>query len=128
MITLLYILPCVFMALLNAYWIKNGKKIYHFWNGFIHLTVAGIFGWQYHWWHFFTILLIARISFDVSLNLFRGKSIDYISPEVKKYTSLWVAIRNGKILDYVEYKIFGNNGYTPKIIYIFLIVILLSLK
>jgi len=113
MITLLYILPCVFLAMLNAKWIKDGKKIKHFWNGLIHVTVSVIFGWQYHWWHFFTILLIARVSFDWPLNLFRGLPLGYVSPKPKS------------IMDRAEKAIFGLNGILPKIIYIAAIITIL---
>ena len=112
MITLLYIIPCIFLAWLNAKWIYEGKKIKHFWNGLIHVTVAGVFI-LYHWWHFFTILLIARLYFDIALNFFRGLPLDYVSPAPKS------------IVDKLEKKIFKNDGITPKILYLALIVILI---
>mgnify|MGYP006883690365 CR=1 FL=1 len=112
MITLLYIIPCIFLAWLNAKWIYEGKKIKHFWNGLIHFGVAGVFI-LYHWYHFFTILLIARLSFDVSLNIFRGLPINY------------VPIAPKSIIDKMEKRIFGNDGITPKILYLALIAILI---
>lgn len=105
------------MAMLNSKWIADGKKILHFWNGVIHLTIAGIFALRYHWWHFFTILLIARVTFDTALNLFRfgWSGINYVPLDPKS------------IVDKMEKKLFGTDFYTPKLIYILLIVILLAL-
>ena len=126
MIALLYIPFCVFFAWLNARWIAKGKKILHGINGSIHLFAAIIIGYSTKWQYGLAVLFITRLFFDVSLNIFRKLPVDYISPEVKAYKNFWKAIWKGKVVDYVEYKIFGNNGYLPKIIYALIIVILLT--
>lgn len=126
MIVLLYIPFCVFFAWLNAQWIAKGKKILHGINGSIHLFAAIIIGYSTKWQYGLAVLFITRLFFDVSLNLFRKLPVDYISPEVKAYKNFWKAVWKGKVVDYIEYKLFGNNGYLPKIIYALIIVILLT--
>ena len=126
MIAILYIPFCVFFAWLNAKWIAEGKRIYHGINGSIHLFAAIIIGYSTKWQYGLAVLFITRLFFDMSLNIFRKLPVDYISPEVKAYKNFWKAIWKGKVVDYVEYKLFGNNGYLPKIIYAMIIVILLT--
>jgi len=126
MIAILYIPFCIFFAWLNAKWIAEGKTIRHGLNGLLHLSVAVLIGWLIKWQYGLCILFITRLFFDVALNLFRKLPVDYISPEVKSYTGLMMDFRKGKVIDYVEYKLFGNNGYLPKIIYAMIIVILLT--
>ena len=113
MICLTYILFCIFFAWLNSRWIKNGAGIKHGINGAIHLVAAAAYGYFYHWHYFFLVLLITRLFFDVALNLFRGLPVDY------------VAMQPRSIVDKVEKKIFGNDGWLPKLIYFFLIGILI---
>lgn len=126
MIALIYIPICVIFASLNADWIKKGKKIKHGWNALLHLTVAILIGWFVNWKDGLAVLFIAKLFFDTSLNYFRKLPIDYISPEVKAYTNIWMALNKGKVTDYLEYKIFGNNGYVSKIVYAFIIITLLT--
>jgi hypothetical protein len=109
----IYATFCILFAYLNYYLIeKKGKRIYHFWNGLIHIAaaVAGLhfFNWQTG----VCILLVARLFFDVSLNLFRRLPIDYVSPKPKS----WV--------DIIEKKIFGNDGIFPKVIYFASLILL----
>lgn len=110
MILVAYIPLCIFFAWLNAKWIAKGKRIYHGINGTIHLIAAIAFAYYTEWYHFLTTLLIARLFFDVSLNLFRGLRINY------------VALNPKSIVDKLEQKVFGKDGYTPKIIYLVLII------
>lgn len=102
----LYILWCVAFAAINSQWIKEGKHIYHFWNGLIHCiaaTVCAVF-----WWipGAILILLNSRLFFDVSLNLFRGLPINYVPISPKS------------IADKIEINIFGRDGYLPKLIWL----------
>lgn len=115
MIALLYIPFCLFFAWLNAWRIKNGKRIYHGLNGTIHLIVAGLVGWFWEWNYGIAILFITRVFFDWSLNLFRGLPLGYVSINPKS------------IIDRIEKRIFGTDGITPKIVYLLMIVILLTL-
>lgn len=126
MIDLIYIPICILFAKINADWIKEGKKIKHFWNGLLHCVVAALVGYFVNWKDGLAVLFIANVFFNVSLNLFRKLPADYISPEVKSYTGLRMAFQKGKVIDYLEYKLFGNNGYSPKILYCFIIIILLT--
>ena len=103
---LLYIPFCIAFAWLNAILIKKGKRIYHALNGMLHLSVAIVIGYFTHWQYGLATLCITRLFFDVSLNLFRGLPIDYVSPKPKS------------IVDIAEKKIFGNDGFTPKVIYL----------
>lgn len=85
-------------------------------NGLLHIAAA-VAGWYYFNWQIgVAILFVARIFFDVSLNLFRGKAIGYIP------------IKPKSIVDKVEKKLFKQDGITPKIVYIIIIICLLTLK
>ncbi len=106
---LLYIPFCILFAWLNAILIKNGKRIYHALNGLLHLGVAVAIGYFTKWQYGLATLFIARLVFDTALNLFRGLPIDYVSSNPKS------------IVDKIEKKIFGKDGFTPKIIYIVII-------
>jgi len=110
LITLTYIPFCIFFAWLNAKWIAKDKKILHGINGGIHLVAAFLFAYYTEWYHFFTTLLIARLFFDVSLNLFRGLEINYVPLKPKS------------IVDKIEQWVFKKDGYTPKVVYLILII------
>jgi hypothetical protein len=125
MTALLYIPIAIAFAWLNARWIKNGKRVYHGLNAILHIAAAVAAAWFDRGQSGIAVLFIARVFFDVSLNLFRGLRIDYISTEVKSYTGLRMAINKGKVIDYIEYKAFGGNGYIPKIIYVGIIIALM---
>lgn len=131
MYTLLYILPCILLAWLNAYWLNTGqfKKIKHFWNGTLHFSAAVVAGVFYEWYYFFVVLSIANVAFNSTLNFLRKPRLpfDYVSTEVKLYTSLSEAWKKGKVVDYIEWRIF-KNGLYPKICYIAGATVLLLLK
>jgi hypothetical protein len=110
MILFLYAAFCIGFALYNYDRIERGKRIYHGVNGFIHLFFAvlcTVFG---GWKMGVSILLIARLFFDISLNAFRGLPLGYVSPDPKS------------IVDKIEKKIF-KNGYLPKIIYVCILIL-----
>lgn len=110
-----YIPFCIALAWLNHILIKKGKRIYHAINGIIHLAAAGAGWYLFSWEVGLSILPAARLFFDVPLNLFRGKSVDYVSPAPKS------------IVDKVEKWIFRKDGITPKIIYLIGLIILIGL-
>ncbi len=111
-----YALFCIAFAWLNSFLIKKGKRIYHALNGLLHIAAA-VAGWHFWGWQIgVAILFVARLFFDVSLNLFRGKAIDYVSPNPKS------------IVDKVEKKLFRTDGISPKILYLFIIIVLACLK
>jgi hypothetical protein len=107
-----YALFCVGFAYFNAVWIKKGKRIYHFWNGVLHLAfaVAGLlfFNWQTG----LCMPFIGRLFFDIALNHFRGLPLDYIAAKPKS------------IADKVEKKIFGKEFILPRLIYISIVFLL----
>lgn len=111
---LLYAIACIGLAAYNNDLIRDGKRIYHAINGAIHLTAAILIGYFTNWQYGLAVLFIARLFFDVSLNLMRGLAIDYVSPKPKS------------IVDRIEKWAFKNNGLVPKILYAFIIVILLT--
>ena len=113
---LLYAALCIVFAKINAIWIKDGKRIYHGVNGAIHLIAAGVGFWIEGWQVGIATLFVARLFFDVALNLFRGLAIDYVPAAPKS------------IIDKIEKKLFNRDGLTPKIIYLTIIVILLAVK
>jgi len=112
-IALLYIPFAIFRAWLDAKRIKDGKRIYHGVNGAITLACAGLVFWLADWKAALALLFITRVFFDTALNYFRGLPLDYVSLNPKS------------IVDRLEKKVFGLNGWTPKIIYLFIIVSLL---
>jgi len=110
-----YAVFCIAFAWLNSYLIKRDKKIFHGLNGSLHLLAAAA-GWYFWGWTIgVAVLFVARLFFDVSLNLFRGKAIDYVSPSPKS------------IVDKIEKKIFRTDGISPKILYLFIIIVLVCL-
>lgn len=106
LLELIYILFTVGFAYLNALWIKKGRRIYHFWNGLLHVVVASLFAYFFWLPCFFIVLLNTRIFFDSSLNLFRGFAVDRVSNSPKS------------IADKVEKWVFDEDGMTPKVLYL----------
>lgn len=107
-----YAVFCVAFAYLNAKWIKDGKRIRHFWNGLIHIVAAVAGLYFFNWQTGLSILFIARLFFDWSLNLMRGLPLGYVPIKPISY------------VDKFEKWIFSNNGILPKIIYIAVIILL----
>lgn len=126
MIALLYIPFAIFRAWIDAKRIKSGKHIYHGLNGGITIAIAALFWWLADWKAGFAILFIHKVFFDTALNYFRGLGIDYVSPEVKSYPDIRMAFQKGKVIDYIEYRIFGNSSVVPKILYCLFIIVLLA--
>lgn len=109
---ILNIVLCIFMAKLDSKTISLGRRPNHWLNALIHLTIASfgliVFGWAIG----VAILFESNIAFNVALNLFRNKSVDYVSS------------RPASLVDQLEKKIFGKNGLLPKVIYLALSIIL----
>ena len=110
-----YLLFVVILAWDNAKRIDQDKKIKHWLNGLAHLSMAGIL-YFVDWKLSVALLCLVRVTFDISLNLFRGFPIDYVSLKPKS------------VIDKIEKKIFGLNGYTPKIVYLIIAVCLLLVR
>ena len=111
---IIYALFCIAFAYFNYELIKNGKRIYHGVNGFIHLSVAVIFGIVHSPLYGLAALCLARVLFDWSLNLFRGLPLDYLPKKPKS------------IADKIEVELFGGNGLVGKILCILFFIILMS--
>jgi hypothetical protein len=112
---IVYALFCIFWAYLNYIIIeKLNDEVKHWFNGLMHLAVCCYFGFAIHFLAGITMLLIGRLFFDVSLNIFRmgWRNIGYV-PRYPK-----------SIVDKAEKKVFGKDGITPKIIYMALIALL----
>lgn len=107
-----YLLIVVILARNNADRIENDKRIEHSLNGIAHLSMACIL-YFVDWRASVALLLSVRVVFDSALNLFRGLSLGYVSPK----PASWV--------DKIEKKIFKNNGYLPKLIYLIIALCLL---
>lgn len=107
-----YLLLVVVLAYDNAKRIDNDKNIKHWLNGLAHLSMAGIL-YFVDWRLSVALLLLVRVVFDSALNLFRGLSFGYVSP------------KPASLVDKIEKKIFKNNGYMPKLIYIIIALCLL---
>lgn len=116
LIILPYLAFCVVLAYDNSQRIKAGKRIYHGLNGALHLLATGATFWAYGWNDSLSLLLSVRVVFDVSLNLFRGLGIGYVSPKPKSW------------IDKAEKWVFRNDGITPKIVYLFAVLCLQLLK
>jgi ribose/xylose/arabinose/galactoside ABC-type transport system permease subunit len=112
----LYIIFCIILAYINYRLIINDRRIYHALNGLAHLAF-----WVIVYLTMDSLILtlafpfIARLFFDVALNLFRGLPLDYVPRNPKS------------IADKVEKKVFGSAGFTPKLIWLIIIVALITI-
>lgn len=95
----------------NAKRIKKDKPIPHWLNGLVHFLIWAIFHKLFHSEFVAVLPFIARLFFDFPLNIFRGLDSGYV-PENPKALS-----------DKVEKFIFGDNGITPKVLYVWIILI-----
>jgi len=115
------------MAWYHAKLFKAGKTVQHGAWAALYLIVATLLSWSTHnWWVFVLSLFIRKVFFDLSLNVFRfgwGK-LFYVTPEVKNVTGLWDAIRKGKTIDWIHYKIFGFRSEIYMGIYMLVIIVL----
>lgn len=89
----------VAMAHYHSDLIKDGKKIRHGLWGAFYLAATGILVWFTNSWLLIICsLLIRKVIFDLSLNLFRNLPLFYVSTET---TSL---------IDKLHYKLFGKKS------------------
>lgn len=101
-----YIIFCVILAHVNFVMIGKDKKPNHWLNGLIHLTMAAVCYFVFWKPGAIIILCNARVFFDATLNYLRFGRINYVS------------LSPSSLIDKIERKIFGNDGYAPKIIYL----------
>lgn len=112
----LYIIFCIILAYINYRVIISERRVYHALNGLAHLAF-----WVIVFFTMESLILtlafpfIARLFFDVALNLFRGLPLDYVPRNPKS------------IADKVEKAVFGPVGFTPKLIWLIVIVGLITI-
>lgn len=100
-----YTVFCILLAFINYRVIKKGWRVKHAYNGALHLACLFLI------WHYYDLKLMlasafmAKIVFDVTLNLLRKLPVGYISPKPKS------------IIDRVEKACF-KNGVTAKLFYL----------
>jgi hypothetical protein len=103
----------IWMAWYHSRLIKAEKKIYHGLWGAAYLAVAVWLSLWLHSWVLFALsLFIRKVFFDLSLNMFRGLPLFYVSTET---TSL---------IDKLHYKLFGKKSEIYMGIYFLVIIIL----
>jgi len=78
---LLYCLFSAVLAYFNFRLIEQGKRIYHALNGILHLTAAGLITYYFNWVLGLSLLLLVRVIFDTTLNIFRSLGVGYISSD-----------------------------------------------
>ncbi|HEX7906220.1 MAG TPA: hypothetical protein VF487_20240 [Chitinophagaceae bacterium] len=108
-----WLLFCLFFAYANYVVIeKVNERIRHGINGIFGVATSLYFGLAVYWLLGLSMLFIARLFFDSFLSLLRFQRINYVSLKPKS------------IIDQVEKFVFGMDGYTPKIIYLIVIIVL----
>ena len=101
------------MAAYHAKLFKQDKTVNHgLWGGAYLVVAAWLSLWIHSWWLFILSLFIRKVVFDLSLNLFRGLPLFYVSTET---TSL---------IDKFHYKLFGKNSELYMAIYSLCIAII----
>ena len=102
------------MAGLHAEMIKKGKKIKHgLWGGGYVLAVFVLTYFVKSWELAVCLLVLRKWSFDIALNVFRGKPTFYVSASP------------ASIIDKVHNKIFGLNSI-PYMVFYFIATIVLT--
>ena len=110
---LILLLCNIAMAAYHAKLIKAEKKINHALWGAGYLAVAVWLSLWIHSWTLFVLsLLIRKVVFDLSLNIFRGLPLFYVSAETSS------------LIDKIHYKIFGKKSEIYMGIYLLIICII----
>jgi hypothetical protein len=110
---LIYLFVCIALAYVNYRIIIADKRVYHALNGLVHIACwITVYLITRNWVLVAILPFIARLFFDVMLNLMRGLPINYVPKNPKS------------IADKVEKQVFGQDGLTPKAIYLAIIIIL----
>jgi hypothetical protein len=111
------------------------KKIKHGWWGIAYSGLAALLcyiisqrnGQTFNAWIFISFFANRRLFFDLSVNVYRfgWKGIWYVSPELKNVTGIWDALRKGKAIDWLHFKIFGKRLWLSALIYAAAIVVII---
>lgn len=111
-----YIILCIILAYINYRVIIADRRVYHALNGLVHLAFwLTVFLLSRSLILTLCLPFVARLFFDTALNLFRGLPLDYVPKNPKS------------IADKVEKKVFGSVGFTPKLIWLMIIVALITI-
>jgi hypothetical protein len=111
-------------AVHDANRIRLHKRIYHGLNFGVYVLLVAFLCWKAHWnIGVITLFCVSafcnrQLSFDVPLNRFRGLKWDYVS----------LAKPPKSILDRIEIRLFGYNGWAPVIMYAVVWVVCLIIK
>lgn len=108
---ILLLLVNIAMAYYHSELIKDDKPIKHGWWGLSYFAVAALMSLASTWWLLLCAALIRKVFFDLSLNLFRGKPLFYVSST------------STSIIDRVHYRIFGNKSEIYMSIYFVLLIL-----
>lgn len=112
----IYACFCIVFAYDNKRRIGKYKPIPHGVNGLVHFLIWTVFYLLFHSVFVSVLPFIARLIFDTALNLLRGKNMGY------------VPVKPRSIADKVEKFIWGDNALTPKVLYLWVIVICLIIQ
>lgn len=110
---IIFLIANIAMADYHAKLLKEDKKILHGLWGAGYLAFAGLLSFLNHSWLLFLCsLLIRKVVFDLSLNLFRGLPLFYVSKEPKS------------IIDKLHWKYFKFHSEYYMTAYLFITIIL----
>ena len=105
MIQLIFTAINIALGWWHARLIKQNRPIKHGWWGLGYVVAAGVVTFLLKDWILFILLLLIRkVVFDLSLNIFRGLPPFHVS------------LTTTSILDKLQRKIFGSNGLLVAII------------
>lgn len=125
MMTLVLILVNILMAWWHSRLLKKDRKIKHGWWGLAYILFASITTYYSEDVAvFINSLFIRKVFFDTALNLFRRLAIFYVSPEIERYSGLREAIKKGKVIDWLHYKLFGMHSEIYMSIYLMVVVVM----
>lgn len=103
----------IIMAGHHANLIKAGKRIQHGWWGLGIFVISAVFAWAAGSWLLLVdALFIRKIFFDLSLNIFRGKPMFYVSTSTTSIIDKW------------HNKIFGKRSEIYMAIYAAAIIVI----
>lgn len=101
------------MAAYHSKLIKDGKRIRHgLWGGLYFILAGGFSLLSANFFLFIAACFLRKVFFDISLNLFRGLPIFYVSNSPKS------------IIDKLHYKLFGVNSEIYMTLYFIKIIFL----
>lgn len=108
-----WVVFCLFFAYVNYRLIeKVQERVRHGINGVFGAVTCTYFGIFVDWKLGLAMAFEARLFFDWSLNLWRGRPLGYVSLSPRS------------LIDKAEKKVFGLNGILPKVLYAIAIILL----